>query len=210
MWVVGAVVWVLQPLYIVVEIVIGRHASTSYSFTDSTISDLGDTRCRDTVTGLLCSPWHSGMNVTFVWFGCTLAIGALLLGSRLLDGRLGLAAVALFVFSGVGSVGVGLTPVNENPGLHTGVALPVFVGMLGALLTMGLALLAEHPRLGRATLVVAAVTAVGVAVFFGLIVTDGTSATGAFERLALWPGYVWVSVTAVTAVLDRRRSLSPA
>ena len=188
----------MQPVYILLEVLVGLQASASYSFTDSTISDLGDTSCLEVTSGEPCSPWHDGMNVGFVWFGCTLAIGAILLGSRRPAGRLFTASTILFVVSGLGSIGVGLTPVNEHPDLHTVVAYPVFAGMLGALMTLGLALLGPHPRCARATLTVAGLTAVGAGWFFLQVLVGGNSATGAFERLALWPGYVWVSVCAVT------------
>ena len=72
----------------------GLRASADYSFAGSTVSDLGDTACRRVRGDVLCSPWHAGMNLAFVWFGCTLVVGALLIGTRLLPGRSGTAAVA--------------------------------------------------------------------------------------------------------------------
>ena len=197
----GRAAWALQPLYVVLEVVVGLRASMAsrdYTFTDSTISDLGNTSCRMIRCDLLCSPWHVTMNIGFIWFGATLALGALLLGSRTLPGRMGASAVAVWCVSGLGSIGVGFVPVNENGDLHGLVALPIFLAQPVALLLTALSLWAVRPALGRATLVVAALSAAGVIGFAGILVADGSAALGAFERLAVWPGYVWVGVIALT------------
>ncbi|WP_255355476.1 DUF998 domain-containing protein [Aeromicrobium sp. Root236] len=183
-------------MYVVTEVVVGLRASNDYRFADSTISDLGNTSCRTVRGDVLCSPWHAAMNAGFVWFGITLALGALLLGSRVLPGRTGAAAVLVWCVSGLGSVGVGLVPVNEHGALHGLVALPVFLAQPTALLLTALSLRGTRPGLARGTLAVAALSAVGAAGFGALLAGDGSTALGGFERLALWPGYVWVAVIA--------------
>ena len=181
--------------------IVGLRASADYSFAGSTVSDLGNTACRQVRGDVLCSPWHVGMNAAFIWFGCTLIAGALLLGRRHLPGRLGTASVALWCVSGAGSIGVGLFPVNAEPGVHGLVALPIFVAQPLAVLLAGLALRATRPRLARSAYVVAALSAVG-AIGFGTVVGTDASTIGALERLALWPGYVWVSVVAASVALS--------
>ena len=198
----GRAAWTLQPLYVVVEVLVGLQASADYSFGRSTVSDLGDTACRQVRGDVLCSPWHAGMNLAFMWFGCTLVVGALLLGTRLLPGRSGRAAVVAWCVSGVGSVGVGLFPVNEDPTAHGLVALPIFVAQPLAIALMGVSLRSQHPRLSLASYVVAGASVVGAA-GFGLLVGDVSGPIGAFERLALWPGYLWVCVVARTCRTPR-------
>lgn len=205
----GAVLWALQPLYIVAEVLIGRRASADYTFAGSTVSDLGNTACRQVRGDLLCSPWHAGMNATFVWFGCTLALGALLFGSQHLRGRAGTASVVLWCVSGLGSIGVGLFPVNEDPTLHGVVALPIFAAQPVALLMMVVSLRASRPGLAAATFLVAAASAAG-SVGFGMLVGSDASTIGAFERLALWPGYLWVSVVVLSGSTLRRTNPSAA
>ena len=194
-------VWALQPLYVLIEVVIGLRASADYSFADSTISDLGNTACRQVRGDVLCSPWHAGMNVAFAWFGLTLALGALLWGTRHLAGRAGRASVVLWCVAGAGSIGVGLLPVNEDPTAHGLVALPIFVAQPLALLLMGMSLRAARPRTATATFVVTALAATG-SISFGLLVGDDVAGIGAWERLALWTGYVWVSVVVLTSVVS--------
>lgn len=194
--------WTLQPLYVLAEVLVGLRASADYSFAGSTVSDLGNTACRTVRGDVLCSPWHAGMNTAFVWFGSTLALGALLYGSRHLAGRAGTASVVLWGVSGLGSVGVGLFPVNEDATIHGLVALPIFVAQPAALLLMGLSLRRRRPMLARATFVVAAASTVG-SIAFGVLVGDDVAVIGTVERLALWPGYVWVSVVALSSVVSR-------
>lgn len=145
------------------------------------------------------------MNLGFIWFGLTLALGALLLATQILPGRVGRAAVAVWCISGLGSIGVGLVPVNENGGLHSLVALPVFLAQPTALLLTSVSLRAGRPTLGRLTCGVASLSAAGVIGFAAALMVDGSAALGGFERLALWPGYVWVSVIAAVTLPRVRR-----
>jgi hypothetical membrane protein len=187
---------------VVAEVVVGLRASADYSFAGSTVSDLGDTACRQVRGDVLCSPWHGGMNVAFTWFGCTLVVGALLLGRRLLPGRTGQAAVLAWCVSGLGSIGVGLFPVNEDPATHGLVALPIFVAQPLAIALMGVSLRRRRPRTALAAYVVAAASLAGAA-GFGMLVGGDSGSIGTFERLALWPGYVWVCVVALTCPTPR-------
>jgi hypothetical membrane protein len=178
---------------VVAELIVGSRASDDYSFAGSTVSDLGNTACRQVRGDVLCSPWHTGMNAAFAWFGCTLVIGAVLWGWRHLPGPLGRASAVLWCVSGLGSIGVALFPVNEQPGVHGLAALPIFVAQPLALLLMGLSLRTIRSRLAVPTLVVAAASAIGAAGFAALVGSDSAH-IGTVERLGLWPGYIWVSV----------------
>ncbi|WP_159085869.1 DUF998 domain-containing protein [Aeromicrobium chenweiae] len=183
--------WTLQPLYVLTELVVSRHTSRDYSLAGSTISDLGNTACRSIRGDVLCSDWHAGMNVAFVWFGLTLLLGAVLLGGRRLPGWTGRAAVVLWCVAGLGTIGVGLAPVNEDGALHSLVAVPIFVAQPLALILMGLSLRS------RSTIVVGGLSALGAAGFATSLLTDASTYVGALERLALWPGHPWVAVIAL-------------
>jgi hypothetical membrane protein len=151
---------------------------------------------------VLCSPWREGMNLAFAWFGLTLALGALLWGTRHLTGRAGRASVVLWCVAGAGSIGVGLFPVNDDPTAHGIVALPIFIAQPAALLLMAVSLRTGRRRVALATFVVAGVAAIG-SIGFGVLVGDDVAAIGTFERVALWSGYLWVSVVVLTSVVGR-------
>lgn len=193
---VPATTWLLQGLYVVAEIVIGLGVA-GYSFADRTISDLGATT----------SPGRDAMNVVFVVFGCSLALGAWLLRDSRPPGRLATTSLALWLVAGASSVAVGLVPVDLHGDLHGGVAVWVFLAQPLALVLLGLSLLDTHRRFGAATVAVGALSSVGS--FGFLVLLDADHGAGAFERLALWPGYLWVSVIAWSVAL-RARPARPA
>jgi hypothetical membrane protein len=201
----GLVAWIQQPLYVLVEILIGLQASADYTFASSTVSDLGNTACRQARGDLLCSPWHTGMNAAFIWFGCTLAVGGVLLGARRLDGRAGVLAAVLWCVAGAGTIGVGLFPVNEDASVHGLVALPIFIALPLALAATAWSLRGRLPRLAAATFAVAAASAAG-SIGFGVLVGGDSDLIGAVERLALWPPYVWVGVLAIASTTGPRRA----
>lgn len=194
-----ATTWALQAAYVVAEVVIGLRATGGYRFADHTISDLGATTCR-VLAGpaggevVVCSPWHDAMNVVFVGFGVSLALGAWQFRRSRPPGRLADASLVLWVAAGASSVAVGLTPIDVRPDLHAAVAVGVFVAQPLALVLLGLALRSTHPGVGRSTLALGALSAVGSVGFLLLLHAD--TGAGAFERLALWPGYVGVCIVA--------------
>ena len=186
--------WLVQPAYLVVEVALAVLAGVHYSLADDTISALG-TSCSPGEGG--CSSAPLLMNVAFVVFGLLQALGAV----PLLRKRGRTAVVGwLWVVAGLGSVGVGLLPVDTHPVPHSLVALPVFVAQPLALLLH--ARLLDPGRLRRAGLVLASVALLGVVAFVGLLGADHW--TGLAERAAIWPAKLWLPL-AVLATAGRRR-----
>ena len=129
------------------------------------------------------------MKEPFISFGLLLAGGALLLARPL-----GSWATGLLVVSGLSSVATGLAPLDQDAALHAMAAGPLFVAQPIALVVLGLRLRKSRPRLARvlrATGVVTAVAAVGF-----VLSDEGGAATGALERLALWPVLFGVAAAA--------------
>lgn len=191
---VGALLWVLQPLYLVAELVVAARAR-GYSLVGDTISDLGATSCRGGWPMPACSPWHETMNTSFVGWGLILAIGALLLHAYLPARPGSTISTLLWVVAGLGSVATGLLPVNESPGLHYAVAAPLFVAQPVALLVLGRAVRGRSPTLASYALLTGAGCALATALFLALPAAAGLD--GLLERLALWPVKVTVAVLAV-------------
>lgn len=189
-----ALPWLLQPLYLVCELVIATQAR-GYDLLTNTISALGRTECRT-----VCSPWHAGMNASFVLFGLLLAAGALLLRPAMPAGPVVSASVALWVLAGVGSAAVGLVPLGAHSDLHEAVAAPLFVAQPVALVLLAMALRRRHRSIAAYALVVGVACAVATVLF--LLTRGGGGLDGLWERLALWP--VKIMVAALAVALPRR------
>ena len=183
--------WLVQPLYVVVELVAALATGVGYSLTDDTISDLG-ARCADAgATGCSSSPWL--VSTAFVVFGVLQVMGAgwLLRSARGLARSRAVVVVALlWAVAGVSSAGVGVMPVDQHPTGHALVAVPVFVCQpLALLLHAGLLPRGALWAVGTALGTVAVVGAVGFAVVLGA--DDGA---GLWERLATWPAKLWLAL----------------
>jgi hypothetical membrane protein len=183
--------WLAQPLYVVVELAAALTTGVGYSLGDDTISDLGAACEEPGASGCSSSPWL--LNTAFVVFGVLQALGALWL-LRSARGRRRSHAVGvvglLWAVAGVGSVGVGLLPVDQHPGAHAVAALPVFVCqplalLLHARLVRGVGLRVVGALLGTAAL--AGAVAFGVAL-------GADHGAGLVERLAIWPAKIWLAL----------------
>jgi hypothetical protein len=198
----------VQPAYLLVELLVAAGASASYSLRDDTISALGMLTCAPGhagATAVVCSSGHVALNTAFVVFGLLRAAGAVLLRPRLGPGGWALAAVWLWVVSAFAAAGVGLVPVDQRPGVHAVVALPVFVLQPLAVLATAEALRrsgAVHRAVAVSGLVLGGVM-LAAAASFGLRLTSPTW-VGGLERLALWPTYPWLAVVAWALLVARR------
>ena len=181
--------WLVQPAYLVIEVALALLAGVQYSLADDTISALG-TSCSPHEVG--CSSAPVLMDLTFILFGILQALGALPLLRA--HGRPALVGW-LWVVAGLGSVGVGLLPVDTHPLAHSLVALPVFVAQPLALLLH--ARLSTPGRLRSAGLVLAGVALAGVVTFAGLL--GAAHWSGLAERAAIWPAKLWLPLALLAA-----------
>lgn len=185
----GALALLVRPIYIATELVVATATTGGYSFFSDSVSRLGEAGC----AADYCSPRHALMNASFVLFG-VLAAG----GAALLSRSLGPWVTALLVVSGASSVATGLAPLDQDATLHAIAAAPLFVAQPVALLVLGARLWNDRPRLARALAGAGVVT--GVAAVSFAFSSDGP-ASGALERLALWPvlvalaGVAWPQLT---------------
>jgi len=200
--------WLVQPVYLLVELLVAAAASAAYSLRDDTISALGMLTCAPGHAGAtvdVCSSGHVALDVAFVVFGLLRAAGAVLLRPRLGTDGWVLAAVCLWVVSALFAAAVGLVPVDQHPGWHAVVALPVFLLQPLAVLTTAEAL--RRSRVVSRGVAVSGLVLGGLmvaaAAAFGLRLGDPTW-VGALERLALWPTYPWLAVVAWALLVARR------
>ncbi|WP_166435868.1 DUF998 domain-containing protein [Cellulomonas shaoxiangyii] len=200
----GAAAWLVQPLYVVAELLAAARSSAPYSLLDQTISDLGATTCTaiDYAHGPVevCSPWYPVINASLVVFGLLLAVGAVLLRRFLPRRRSATASTVAWVVVGLSSVATGLVPLDRDLTLHSLVALPALLASPAALLLLAASLRRAVPWLSAATAAVGLASLVGAVAF--LVTTGSPDLGGLWERLGFWPTYLWLPV--VAAVLLRR------
>lgn len=201
---VGMVMWAAQPVLIVVELVVALVAASAalpleQLLRDRSISELGADRTSWTIYGgpvPVLSPAWFAMDVAFVMFGIMLAAGAVLLRSSLPR-----VVTALWVTVGITSAAAGAVPLNLDEEAH--VALSA-----SALLLQPVALMLLAPVMtGRwrwSTVVVGLVSVVGAVGYLSR--PSNAVGAGLFERLAVWPAYVWLPVVALLIAGHPRQS----
>lgn len=195
----GLLLWLVQVLYLPVELIAAAVATAPYSLLDNTISDLGAVGCTAVAypTGpvAVCSPAHGAVNVSFVVFGAAMAVGAVLLRPALFGPRGGWFATAAWVVAGVAQVGSGLVPLDVDLEGHALVSAPGIVATGLATVLMGLRAVAlRRWPVWRAVVVSLGVVGLLCGVLF--VVRLDTQWGGLLERVALWPSVVLLTVVA--------------
>src|SRR5699024_7278914 len=98
----AAVAWLLQPLYLLIELVAAAVNTAPYSLWHNTISDLGATTCTridyQSAQVPVCSSEHLVYNGSFVLFGEAMAVAVVLLRTHLPRVRLVVAGGFCWVF----------------------------------------------------------------------------------------------------------------
>jgi hypothetical membrane protein len=208
---VGALAWLLAVQFFVAQVAVASAWAIPFSLKTRYISDLGNTACghyppRSSL--VVCSPWHAGMNASFVIVGITMAVGAILAQPAFEAGWRRRVAVLLFVAAGLGVVMVGVFPENENITNHSIGAGVNFIAGNAALILFGLAV-PSTPR--QAPFVWFSIVAgmVGL-VATGLFVSrhDLGLGPGGIERVAAYTITIWQIVAGLVILRVRRLLLS--
>src|SRR6266496_1282580 len=113
----GAIVWMLAIQFFIAQIIAQSAWTTPFSLTTNFISDLGNTSCGPYPVGsskYVCSPWHAGMNLSFIVLGVIILLGAALIYQAFPPGRTRTIGLGLLALAGLGPILVGLFPENVN------------------------------------------------------------------------------------------------
>src|SRR5262249_16273501 len=149
----GALVWMLAVQFFIAQVVVQLAWTTPFSLTATSISDLGTTPWGPYPLDsqmYVCSPWHAGMNASFILLGLIILVGAALLYQAFPPGIIRAAGLVLLALAGAGIIAVGLFPENENIGYHRiGAAAHFILGNL-SMIALGVALRPAHGRRGVA------------------------------------------------------------
>jgi hypothetical membrane protein len=194
----GALLLVLGTLLFIVAMAVTQVGyGSSYSLTGNYISDLGAVNCgvfgsSGSISGhYACSPWHELFNISIIIMGLLVILSAILIRTAFparLSRTIGLSLLAL---SGVGSVGVGLSPEDVNIAVHSGSALLAFVGGSFALMVLAFAMFRDTRWGGFRSYTFLS----GVVAFIALILfiskLDFALGVGGMERLIVAPVLLW-------------------
>ncbi len=198
LWLVGAVQFILGMAITQWAWDYYRGSGTPvYSLTQNFISDLGAVYCGEYAGRAICSPWHDVFNVSIVLLGVFLIVGVLLIPTafpRRNSSRLGLA---LLVISGLGAIGVGLSPEDVNLKVHSLSALLAFLFGGLALIVLGFAMFRDTRWDGfrMFTMICGLVNLVALGLFIGK--TWGPVGVGGMERLIVAPIVFWAIVVGI-------------
>ncbi|MEP6787770.1 MAG: DUF998 domain-containing protein [Acidobacteriota bacterium] len=136
----GGLVWMCAIQFFVAQVVAQVAWSTPFSLATNFISDLGNTACANYPLGgsvYVCSPMHAVMNMSFSLQGVIILVGLLLIHPLMTKSAAKIVTVILFVLTGLGMLGVGIFPENENNTWHVYSAAVQFVTGNVALIIVG-------------------------------------------------------------------------
>lgn len=189
---IGGLLWASSVQYFIVQLIVISAWTVPHSFANNFISDLGNTECGMYAGLPVCSPLWPLMNLSFVVFGSTMALGALLLRKHFKITRVSAVAFGLMVLSGIGTIMVGMFPENTINSLHMiGAFFGLGVGNLSVLL-LGVSL-SQLPKWLRAYTVLLGLLSLTAFALFVAGIHLGIG-RGGMERLISYPFTVWMTL----------------
>ncbi len=215
----GGTFWIVATLqYAIVQIVVAAAwHHPPYSWLNNYISDLGNTACgRFSVPhgtpAYVCSPLHSTMNASFIITGILTIAGAIALQRIWPHRRLTTVALILWIITGLGKIAVGLVPENTNISLHLLAAFNIPVGC-AAILLLSLSIRHIRRAVSVTGIVLAVIGLAGTALsttaeFAGSALYLGLGA-GGMERVADYPGNLWILIIGIIAALSAMAHSAP-
>jgi hypothetical membrane protein len=191
----GAIVWMLAIQFFIAQAIVQSAWTTPFSLSTNYISDLGNTVCGPYPAGssrYVCSPWHAGMNASFISLGVIILVGAALIYRAFLAGRTRTLGLALLALAGPGEILVGLFPENVNITPHSiGAAAHFVSGNLG-IVVLGITIAAtrRQPRRAISSISLGSLGLLATALFVsGYYLGLGI---GGMERIAAYPLPLWL------------------
>ena len=201
----GPVFWILAVQYFVVQLIVANAWPRTYDWSVNLISDLGAVQtCGQLDDRYVCSPLSWLMNLSFITFGVTIALGAFLIYTQFKRTKVSRAGFILMILSGIGTVGVGLFPLDTHPVLHQVGAVPALLLGNVAIILLAQSLAGLRPAFRIYTYATGIVSVVAfilfaAGVYFGL-------GAGGMERVISYPFAVWMLLFGIYMTIVRVRS----
>jgi hypothetical membrane protein len=208
----GGAFWIVATLqYAIAQIVVAAAwHHPPYNWLNNYISDLGNTACGwftvpHGTPAYVCSPLHSTMNASFIITGILTIAGTVALQRIWPHRRLTTVALILWIITGAGKIAVGLVPENTNINLHLLATFNIPVGC-AAILLLSLSIRQTSRAVSITGIVLAVIGLAGTALFTtaefaGSSLYLGLGA-GGMERVADYPGSLWLLMIGIIAVLS--------
>lgn len=201
--IIGPILWILALQYFVVQLIVAAAWPRAYSWSGNVISDLGALGCGDFGDRYVCSPLSWLMNLSFVVFGVTIAVGGILIYTEFKRTKVSKIGFGLMVISGIGTIVVGFFPEDANVLLHQiGAVAGLLVGNMSLIFLASS--LKDTRNLFRAYTLLTGLFCVTA---FGLFATDNylDFGVGGMERLVSYPFAIWMMVFGIYMTYVRLR-----
>lgn len=199
---IGPLLWIVSTQYFAVQVLVANAYVGDFSWTQNTISDLGNTACAMYSDRYVCSPQYQLMNISFIVLGVTQLLGALLFyfSSK---SRRNLIGFGFLMLAGIGTIIVGLYPENATGPMHAiGAALPFVLGNVAMLLLSarpGFPAWLKYYSILSGSIGLAALILFMTKNYLGI-------GLGGMERIVAYPQTIWMIVVGVYYLLHRGRN----
>ena len=188
----GALCWIAKLEFFAAEYA-AASAWPGYSLRDSTISMLG----------AQVSPHHAVMNAGLVLAGLLTIAGAVLTRKAWPEGWLAPVALGLIVIAGLGTVGVGLFPVDGNETLHIAATLTTFLPGGAGVIVLGETVYRTRPLFGAVTVLFGVTSLMGLLLFSAHL--DFGLGRGGMERVTGYASTLWYVVAGTVLLFTTSR-----
>ena len=198
---IGSVLWILCLQYFIVQVIVANAYVGEFSWTQNTISDLGNTACSVYSNRYVCSPQHLIMNISFILLGILQLTGALFLylANKNRSNQVGYGCLVL---AGIGTIIVGLYPENAVGPMHAfGAALPFVLGNIAMII------LAANSRFPAWLKYYSYFSGIAALMALVLFMTQNYLGIGlgGMERVVAYPQTVWMIIVGVYYLLRGQR-----
>lgn len=198
---IGSILWILCLQYFAVQVIVALAYVGQFSWTQNTISDLGNTACAMYGGRYVCSPQHLLMNISFITLGVTQLLGALLFCLPVKN-RSNLIGYGFLMLAGIGTIIVGLHPENATGPMHAvGAALPFVLGNIAMLI---LATKSGFPAWLKYYSVLSGSIGLVALILFMTKSYLGIG-LGGMERLVAYPQTIWMIIVGAYYLLSRNK-----
>ncbi|MFP7484395.1 DUF998 domain-containing protein [Priestia filamentosa] len=206
---VGFICWISLLFYFLIEYIVIRASTVSYSFFQQPMSDLGVTTCGKNTYILasyeICSPYHLLMNWTFTITGLVILTGSIGLHQFWPYKQKTKIATALLITFGISYSISGIVPANLHFLWHTLSSFPGMIVQIPALLIIGISIRKARPKLALWTFFCSSVTTISLLLIL-LLPLFPELPGGLLQRTLYGSVYLWMAATAL--VLWRKEHIN--